>query len=38
MLSAVMEILNTLGLTSAIQFVGIAIAAIFLYRYFTDRG
>jgi hypothetical protein len=38
MFQSVMEILNGLGLTPAIQFVGVAVAAIFIYRYFTDRG
>lgn len=38
MLSAVIEVLQALGVLGAIQFSAIAIAAIFIYRYFTDRG
>jgi hypothetical protein len=38
MLGAVIEILSALGVLSAIQFAAVAIAAIFVYRYFTDRG
>lgn len=38
MLEAVMNVLNTLGITPAIQFVAVTIAAIFIYRYFTDKG
>ena len=38
MIDAVMDVLSRLGILPAIQFVAIAIAAIFIYRYFTDRG
>jgi len=38
MLSSVMEVLNALGVTPAIQFISISVAAIFIYRYLTDRG
>ena len=38
MMQAVMDVLNQLGILSAIQFVAVAVAAIFIYRYFTDRG
>ena len=38
MLDAVIEVLQRLGILSAIQFAAVAIAAIFIYRYFTDRG
>lgn len=38
MLSGVMEILNAMGILPAIQFIAVAVAAIFVYRYFTDRG
>ena len=38
MLGSVLEILSALGVLSAIQFVAVAVAAIFIYRYFTDRG
>lgn len=38
MLSGVMEVLSNLGVLPAIQFIAVACAAIFVYRYFTDRG
>lgn len=38
MMGSVMEILNALGLTPVLQFIGVAVAAIFIYRYFTERG
>ena len=38
MLDAVMDVLSRLGVLPSIQFVAIAVAAIFVYRYFTDRG
>jgi len=37
MLQSALDILSSLGLLSAIQFIGIAIATLFIYRYFTDR-
>lgn len=37
MLGDVISVLSALGLLGTIQFVGISIASIFLYRYFTDR-
>ncbi len=37
MLGSVLEILNALGVLGPIQFMAIAVAAIFVYRYFTDR-
>lgn len=33
-----MEILQTVGVLSAVQFIAIAVAAIYVYRYFTDRS
>jgi hypothetical protein len=38
MLDAVLDVLSRLGVLPAIQFIAIAVAAIFIYRYFTDRG
>lgn len=38
MLEMVMSILDRLGVTPAITFIAAAIAAIFVYRYLTDRG
>ena len=38
MLDAVLDVLSRLGVLPAIQFVAVAVAAIFIYRYFTDRG
>lgn len=38
MMNSVMEVLNSLGITPVIQFIAIAIGAMFIYRYFTDRG
>lgn len=38
MLNQVIDVLNSLGVLSAIRFVAVAVAAIFIYRYFTDRG
>ena len=38
MLDAVIEVLQRLGILPVIQFAAVAIAAIFIYRYFTDRG
>jgi len=38
MLEAAKNVLETLGILPAIQFTAIAMAAIFIYRYFTDRG
>ena len=38
MLDAVLDVLSRLGVLPAIQFIAIAVASIFIYRYFTDRG
>lgn len=38
MLSAAMDVLAQLGILPVIQMVAIAVGAIFIYRYFTDRG
>jgi hypothetical protein len=38
MLNSVLEILSSLGVLPAIQFMAVAASAIFVYRYFTDRG
>lgn len=38
MIQPVMDILSQLGVLSAIQFIAVSVAAIFIYRYFTDRG
>lgn len=37
MLESAKDVLQTLGVLPAIQFTAIALAAIFVYRYFTDR-
>lgn len=37
MIENVMDVLSRMGVLPAVQFIGIAIAAIFIYRYFTDR-
>jgi len=37
MLADVIQILQQLGVLGAVQFIAIAISAIFIYRYFTDR-
>jgi hypothetical protein len=38
MLNAAIEVLSALGILPVIQMVSVAIGAIFLYRYFTDKG
>lgn len=38
MLDAVIQVLTALGVLQAIQFAAVALVAIFLYRYFVDRG
>lgn len=37
MLNQALDVLSGLGILSAIQFAAVAMAAIFIYRYFTDR-
>jgi hypothetical protein len=38
MLAQATDILSTLGVLPAIQFIAVAIAAIFIYRYFTSQS
>lgn len=38
MLQDVIEVLQVLGILPVIQFTAVALTAIFLFRYFTDRG
>lgn len=38
MLNQALDILSGLGILSSIQFIAVAAAAIFIYRYFTDRS
>jgi len=38
MLSAAIDVLSQLGILPVIQMVAVASGAIFIYRYFTDRG
>lgn len=38
MLQQAIEVLNMLGITPVITMVAVACGAIFIYRYFTDRG
>jgi hypothetical protein len=38
MLNQALDILSSLGILSAIQFTAVAVAAIYIYRYFTDRS
>jgi hypothetical protein len=38
MLEAALDVLSQLGVLPVIQMVAIATGAIFIYRYFTDRG
>lgn len=38
MFQAAIDVLSQLGILPVIQMVAIAIGAIFIYRYFTDRG
>lgn len=37
MLDQAIDILNRLSVLPALQLIAVAIAAIFIYRYFTDR-
>lgn len=37
MLNDAISVLSTLGVLPAIQFIAVATAAIFVFRYFTDR-
>lgn len=37
MLQMVMDVLNQLGITQAIQLAAVALVAIFLFRYFLDK-
>ena len=38
MINQVIDVLSQLGILPAIQFAAVAVAAIFIYRYFTDKG
>lgn len=38
MLTAAIDVLAQLGILPVIQMVAVASGAIFIYRYFTDRG
>lgn len=38
MIQQAIEILSLLGILPVISMVSVAIGAIFIYRYFTDRG
>jgi len=38
MMGDVMSVLSQLGLLPVIQFVGVTVAAVFIYRDFTDKG
>lgn len=38
MLDQAIDVLQRLGVLGAIQFMAVAVAAIFIYRYFTDRS
>jgi hypothetical protein len=38
MLTQVMDILSAIGVLPTIQFTAVAVAAIFIYRYFTNNG
>ena len=38
MFNQALDILSGLGILPAIQLIAVATAAIFLYRYFTDRS
>lgn len=38
MFDSVLDILSKLGVLPAIQMMAVSIAAIFIYRYFTDRS
>lgn len=38
MLGSILELLNALGVLPALQFIAVGVAAIYIYRYFTDRA
>jgi len=38
MLGQALDVLSQLGVLGAVQFMAIAVASIFIYRYFTDKG
>lgn len=38
MLNQAIDVLTALGILPVIQFVAVVTGAIFIYRYFTDRG
>ncbi len=38
MIGSMVEILAALGILGVIQVIAVSMAAIFLFRYFTDRG
>lgn len=38
MLTQAIEVLQQLGVLGVIQFVAVAMGAIFIYRYFTDKS
>jgi hypothetical protein len=38
MLNAVLDVLSALGVLPVLQFVAVSIAAIYIYRYFVDKG
>ncbi len=38
MLQQAIQVLSDLGIIGVIQMVAVACGAIFIYRYFTDRG
>lgn len=38
MIDLVMDILSKMGVLPAVQFIAVAIAAIYIYSYFTNRS
>ena len=38
MFEAAIDVLNKLGIMPVIQMVAVSVGAIFIYRYFTDKG
>lgn len=38
MLGQAIDLLNQLGILGSLQFIAVSIAAIFVYRYFTDKA
>lgn len=38
MFAEAMDILRQLGVLPAIQLIAVSVAAIYIYRYFTDRS